>query len=66
MNYRDEPTNPGTPAAKRTQSQELAAVRAENDGLRGRVVAAEAAVKFQAKRIDALVARIQVLENAAR
>lgn len=66
MTYREEPTNPGTPAAKRSQSQELVAVRTENDQLRGRVAAAEAHIRLQAKRIDALVLRVQALESGTR
>ncbi len=63
---REEPTSPGTPVAKRTASQELTAVRAENDGLRGRVVNAERRIDFLNRRHDALVLRVQALEGGRR
>jgi hypothetical protein len=64
--WEDEPTSPGTPVAKRTQSQELHAVRTENETLRARVINAERAVGMANKRIDALVLRVQRLEGGAR
>ena len=62
----EEPTSPGTPVAKRSQSQELQAVRTENDSLRTRVINAERNAAMLHKRIDALVLRVQALENGTR